>query len=103
MLMLTDIQIAQGAKMLPIVEIAEKIGIKPEELYMYGPHKAKLTNELFERVKNNPKNKESNKKAALNRAAWYKNPENRKKFEEQIKARDRRNREKKQKLQGNKS
>lgn len=54
--------------------------------------------------KNNPKNKESNKKAALNRAAWYKNPENRKKFEEQIKVRDRRNREKKQqKLQGNKS
>ncbi len=55
--MLTDIQIAQNAKMLPIVEVAEKLEIKPEELYMYGPYKAKLTNELFERVKSNKNGK----------------------------------------------
>ena len=55
--MLTDIQIAQSAKMLPIVEVAEKIGINPDELYMYGPYKAKLTNELFERVKDNKNGK----------------------------------------------
>ncbi len=51
--MLTDIQIAQAAKMEPIENIAEKIGINKDELYMYGPYKAKITNKAFERVKNN--------------------------------------------------
>ena len=51
--MLTDIQIAQQCKMLPIAEVAKKAGIKESELYMYGPYKAKLTDELTERVKNN--------------------------------------------------
>lgn len=49
--MLTDIQIAQSAEMKHIADIAAKIGIKPEELYMYGPYKAKLTEKLFDRVK----------------------------------------------------
>lgn len=51
--MLTDIQIAQGAKMEPIGKVAAKLGIEESELYMYGPYKAKVTNELFERVKDN--------------------------------------------------
>ena len=51
--MLTDIQIAQAAKMEPIENIAEKIGVNKDELYMYGPYKAKITNKVFERVKNN--------------------------------------------------
>lgn len=51
--MMTDIQIAQSAKMQPIGEAAKKIGINENELYMYGPYKAKITNEAFERVKNN--------------------------------------------------
>ena len=51
--MLTDIQIAQGAKMLPIREIAEKAGILEEELYQYGPYKAKLTDALKKRIAKN--------------------------------------------------
>lgn len=51
--MLTDIQIAQQASLLPITDVAERIGILPEELYLYGPYKAKVTEALFERVKDN--------------------------------------------------
>lgn len=51
--MLTDIQIAQQATMQPIAQVAKKAGIKENELYMYGPYKAKVNDELFERVKNN--------------------------------------------------
>lgn len=39
---LSDIEIAQQAKMLPIVKIAERLGIDPEEIEMYGKYKAKL-------------------------------------------------------------
>ena len=48
--MLSDIEIAQGAKMLPITEIAQKIGIMAEELEPYGKYKAKLSRELQARV-----------------------------------------------------
>lgn len=51
--MLTDIQIAQEANMLPIKEIAEKLGINEDEIYSYGPYKAKLTENLFKRVEKN--------------------------------------------------
>lgn len=40
---MTDIEIAQKNKMVPISEVAEKIGIKADELELYGPYKAKLT------------------------------------------------------------
>lgn len=40
---MTDIEIAQKNVMIPITDVAEKIGIKPEELELYGPYKAKLT------------------------------------------------------------
>ncbi len=40
---MTDIEIAQKNVMVPITDVAEKIGIKPEELELYGPYKAKLT------------------------------------------------------------
>ena len=55
--MLTDIEIAQRAKMLPITEIAKKAGIKEDELELYGKYKAKLTNDLWERIKDNPDGK----------------------------------------------
>ena len=55
--MLTDIQIAQNTKMLPIADIAANIGIMPEELYCYGPYKAKLTDDLVDRIKNNSNGK----------------------------------------------
>jgi formate--tetrahydrofolate ligase len=55
--MQTDIQIAQGAKLLPIKNIAEKININEDELELYGNYKAKLSDSLWERVKNNPDGK----------------------------------------------
>ena len=40
--MMTDIEIAQGANMLPIEEIAEKIGLSRKEISLYGDYKAKI-------------------------------------------------------------
>ena len=39
---MTDIEIAQASKMLPIEEVAAKVGIKPEQLENYGHYKAKV-------------------------------------------------------------
>lgn len=47
----SDIQIAQEAKMLPIMEVAKKAGIPEESVELYGNYKAKLSHELFETVK----------------------------------------------------
>ncbi len=55
--MLTDIEIAQQAKMKPIAEVAEKIGIKEDELEFYGKYKAKLSSSVWNRVKDNPDGK----------------------------------------------
>ena len=51
--MKTDIQIAQSANMLPIVDIAKNLGVLEDELDMFGRHKAKLNKSLWERVKGN--------------------------------------------------
>ena len=45
---MTDIEIAQKNKMIPITQVAEKIGIMQEQLELYGPYKAKIT---FEELK----------------------------------------------------
>ena len=55
--MLTDIEIAQGAKMLPIGEIAEKLSVDNDDLEFYGKYKAKFSEELFEKVKDRPDGK----------------------------------------------
>lgn len=55
--MKTDIQIAQEAVMLPIKEVAASIGIKEDDLELYGKYKAKLTDELWEEVKERPNGK----------------------------------------------
>ena len=55
--MKTDIQIAQEASMLHIKEVAAKLGIKEEELEFYGKYKAKLSDELWEDIKDNPDGK----------------------------------------------
>ena len=47
--MLTDIQISQNASMKPITEIAEKLGVNPDELELYGKYKAKITNDFIKR------------------------------------------------------
>ncbi|HEX9059641.1 MAG TPA: formate--tetrahydrofolate ligase [Clostridia bacterium] len=49
--MKTDIEIAQSCKMLPITEIAKKLGIQEDELELYGKFKAKLNNSLWDRIK----------------------------------------------------
>jgi formate--tetrahydrofolate ligase len=51
--MKTDIQIANEAIMKPITEVASNIGIEMDELEFYGKYKAKLSDELWERVKHN--------------------------------------------------
>jgi formate--tetrahydrofolate ligase len=55
--MKSDIQIAQEAEIKPIKQIAEAIGIKEEEFELYGNYKAKLSDSLWERIKNNPDGK----------------------------------------------
>lgn len=55
--MLSDIEIAQNAKLLPISKIAEQLGISNDELEFYGKYKAKLSDELSARVSNNPDGK----------------------------------------------
>lgn len=55
--MLTDIEIAQQASLLPIKDIAAQIGISEDELEFYGKYKAKLSDELSARVQNNPDGK----------------------------------------------
>ena len=49
--MKSDIEIAQEAKMLPIKEVAKKLDIKEDDLELYGKYKAKITDELWEQVK----------------------------------------------------
>ena len=51
--MLTDIEIAQNSRMKPITEIAESIGIKADELELYGKYKAKISEETIARTKDN--------------------------------------------------
>ena len=55
--MKTDIQIAQEAQMLPIKEVAAAYGISEDDLEFYGKYKAKLTDELWEQVKDRPDGK----------------------------------------------
>ena len=55
--MKTDIQIAQEAKMAHIKDVAATLGIKEEELEFYGKYKAKLSDEVWEEVKDRPDGK----------------------------------------------
>ena len=55
--MLTDIEIAQQAKMLKIGRIAENLGISEDDIEPYGHYKAKLSEELFSKTSSNPDGK----------------------------------------------
>ena len=55
--MKTDIQIAQEATLKPIQEVAAPLGINADELEFYGKYKAKLSTELWDKVKDNPDGK----------------------------------------------
>lgn len=51
--MKSDIKIAQEAVLAPIGEVAAKLDIKEDELECYGKYKAKLSSDIWERVKDN--------------------------------------------------
>lgn len=55
--MLTDIEIAQQAKMKKITEIAANLGIEEDEVEQYGRYKAKLNQKLFNRLADKPDGK----------------------------------------------
>ena len=55
--MKTDIKIAQEATLQPIKEVAATIGIEEEDLELYGKYKAKISDELIARSRNNPDGK----------------------------------------------
>lgn len=55
--MLTDIEIAQAANMLPISEVADGLSIDAEDLELYGKYKAKLPLSLCEKYKDRPDGK----------------------------------------------
>lgn len=52
--MKSDIQIAQEAKMEHILKVAEKIGLQPEDLELYGDYKAKIKMEAIKRLEDSP-------------------------------------------------
>jgi methylenetetrahydrofolate dehydrogenase (NADP+) / methenyltetrahydrofolate cyclohydrolase / formyltetrahydrofolate synthetase len=53
----SDIEIAQAARIKPILQVAEELGIRPAELEFYGPYKAKVKLEILDRLKNRPNGK----------------------------------------------
>lgn len=53
----SDIEIAQEAKLKPILQIAAELGIRPDELELYGPFKAKVKLEVLDRLQSRPNGK----------------------------------------------
>ena len=53
----SDIEIAQEAKIKSILQVAAELGIRENELEMYGPYKAKVKLEILERLKKKPNGK----------------------------------------------
>ncbi len=52
-----DIEIAQGARIKPIAEIARRLGIRRDEIELYGDYKAKIKLSILERLKTRPSGK----------------------------------------------
>ena len=55
--MKTDIEIAQEAVLSPIVTVADQLGMKEDDLELYGKYKAKISEEYMESIKNKPDGK----------------------------------------------
>lgn len=55
--MVSDIEIAQSCQMRPITDIAQAAGLTIEDLELYGKYKAKLSSEVWEKVKDTPNGK----------------------------------------------
>lgn len=49
---MTDIEIARNTKLENIVDIAKKVGIDEEHIEQYGKYKAKISDEVYEKIKN---------------------------------------------------
>lgn len=52
-----DIEIAQAAELKPITQVAEEMGLKPDELELYGEHKAKIKLSVLDRLADVPDGK----------------------------------------------
>ncbi len=50
----SDIEIAQEVELKPIAQVAEEVGLLPDEIEFYGPYKAKVKLEVLERLKDVP-------------------------------------------------
>ncbi len=55
--MLTDVEIARGAKVAPITEVAKTLGLTPADLMLYGDDKAKIRADVITRVRSKPPGK----------------------------------------------
>ncbi|TGE37461.1 formate--tetrahydrofolate ligase, partial [Desulfosporosinus fructosivorans] len=55
--MKSDIEIAQAAVMKPILEIAQKLDLKEDEVELYGKYKAKINLSVWNRLKDKPNGK----------------------------------------------
>ena len=53
----SDIDIAQEATLKPILQVAEEVGIQPDEMELHGPYMAKVKLEILERLKDKPDGK----------------------------------------------
>jgi len=53
----SDIQIAQASTLKPVSQVAEELGLLPEEIEFYGPYKAKVKLEVLDRLKDVPNGK----------------------------------------------
>ena len=62
---MTDIEIAQKNVMVPVTEVASKIGIKADELELYGSYKAKLTMKKLRELQKKAENPENRGKLIL--------------------------------------
>jgi formate--tetrahydrofolate ligase len=54
----SSLEIAQGARLRPIVDVAADLGLRPDDIETYGPYKAKLKLELLERLADRPDGRE---------------------------------------------
>lgn len=55
--MKSDIEIAQESKMMPIIQVAKSIGLDEDDLELYGKYKAKVSLDVWQRLKNKPSGK----------------------------------------------
>jgi formyltetrahydrofolate synthetase len=53
----SDIEIAQAATLKPILQIADEVGLQPDELELFGPYKAKVHLDVRDRLANRPDGK----------------------------------------------